>query len=316
MPKSQSSFISQKRGYLYAVMAALLWGISGSAAKFLFGTGVSPFELVQLRLTIAAAVLPAWLLICRRESIKIDLRDIGYFIILGGAMAAVQFTYLFAISKIQVAIAILLQYLAPSLIALYMVAVTGDRLSRMTLAALAGAFIGCYLVVGAFHFNVLVMNYLGIISGFLSALSFAWYSLQGEYGMRRYPPWTVLFYALLFGAIAWNILQPPFKAFLRSYSLLQWYWIVHIGLLGTLLPFGLYFKGINLIRSTHASITATLEPITAGVLSFVFLNEIMSPLQVAGGIMVIAAVIVLQYRQGFDEKAPDVIRTLRNLGKR
>jgi drug/metabolite transporter (DMT)-like permease len=57
----------------------------------------------------------------------------------------------------------------------------------MTLAALAGAFVGCYLVVGAYHFNVLALSYLGIISGILSALAFAWYSLQGEYGMRRYP---------------------------------------------------------------------------------------------------------------------------------
>ena len=307
--RSQSFFISQKWGYLYVVMAALLWAVSGSAAKFLFSTGVSPFELVQLRLTIAATVLLAWLLIRHPAQVKIVPRDIGYFIILGsGAMAAVQFTYLFAISKIHVAAAILLQYLAPIFIALYTVALTRDRLSRITLLALAGAFSGCYLVVGAYHFNVFTLNYQGVISGFLSALAFAWYSLQGEYGMRRYHPWTVLFFAMLFGAVTWNILQPPFGAFLGRYVPLQWGWIFYISLLGTLLPFGFYFKGINLIRSTRASITATLEPITAGVLSFVFLNEIMTPLQITGGIMVIAAVILLQIEQEFDKNAPDVIR--------
>ena len=113
---------------------------------------------------------------------------------------------------------------------------------------------------------------------------------------------------MLFGAVTWNILLPPFGAFLRRYSPLQWGWIGYISFLGTLLPFGLYFKGINLVRSTRASITATLEPITAGVLSFVFLNEIMTPLQITGGIMVIAAVILLQIEQEFDENAPDVIR--------
>jgi drug/metabolite transporter (DMT)-like permease len=264
---------------------------------------------VQLRLTIAAAVLLVWLVFSCPVQLKIAPRDIGYFIILGGgAMAAVQFTYLFSISKIHVAAAILLQYLAPIFIALYAVAVTGDRLGRMTLPALAGAFSGCYLAVGAYDFNVFTLNLPGIISGFLSALAFAWYSLQGEYGMRRYHPLTVLFFALLFGAVAWNLLQPPFGAFLRSYSTLQWGWIGYISLLGTLLPFGFYFKGINLIRSTRASITATLEPITAGVLSFIFINEIMTPLQIAGGFMVIAAVILLQIEQEFDENAPDVIR--------
>ncbi|MDF1593760.1 MAG: EamA family transporter [Desulfobacterales bacterium] len=307
--QSQSFIISQKRGYLYVVMAALLWAVSGSAAKFLFSTGISPFELVQLRLTIAAAVLLAWLLLHSPARLKIATRDIGYFIILGsGAMAAVQFTYLFSISKIHVAAAILLQYLAPGFIALYTVAVTRDRLGRTTVLALVGAFSGCYLVVGAYDFNMFAMNHLGVISGFLSALAFAWYSLQGEYGMRRYHPWTVLFFALLFGAVVWNILQPPFGAFLRRYAPLQWGWIGYISLLGTLLPFGFYFKGINLIRSTRASITATLEPITAGVLSFVFLKEIMTPLQIIGGLMVIAAVILLQIEQSFDKNAPDVIR--------
>ncbi|MEW6674180.1 MAG: EamA family transporter [Thermodesulfobacteriota bacterium] len=306
---SEFLIVSQNRGYLYVVAAALLWAVSGSAAKFLFSTGISPFELVQLRLTIAAAVLLIWLLVGRPAWLRIAPRDIGYFIILGsGAMATVQFTYLFAISKIHVAAAVLIQYLAPSLIALYTVAATRDRLGRMTVLALAVAFSGCYLVVGTYNFDVLNLNYPGVVSGFLSALSFAWYSLQGEYGMRRYHPWTVLFFSMFFGAAAWNILQPPLAAFWRGYSLLQWGWISHISLLGTLLPFGLYFKGINLIRSTRASITATLEPITAGVLSYIFLKEIMRPLQITGGIMVIAAVILLQIKQEFDENAPDVIR--------
>lgn len=312
--RSQPIFFSPKRGYLYVVMAALLWAVSGSAAKFLFKTGISPFELVQLRLTVAAAAMLAWLLARHPARLKIAPRDIGYFVILGsGAMASVQFTYLFAISKIHVAAAILLQYLAPSLIALYTVVVARDRLSRTTLLALAGAFCGCYLVVGAYNLDMFALNYLGIVSGILSALAFAWYSLQGEYGMRRYHPWTVLFFALLFGAVTWNVLLAPFSALLRGYSALQWGWIVYIGLLGTLLPFGFYLKGINLIRSTRASIAATLEPITAGVLSFLFLEEVMTPLQIFGGLMVVAAVILLQIKQEFDANAPEVIRGRREL---
>lgn len=308
------SFISQKRGYLYVMAAALLWAVSGSAAKFLFSTGVTAFELVQLRLTIAAAVLFLWFSMRHRSYLRIDLRDLGYFIILGGgALATVQFTYLFAISKINVAAAILLQYLAPGFIALYTVAIGGDRLNRSTIVALVGAFVGCYLVVGAYRLNIVVLNYPGIISGLLSALAFAWYSLQGEYGMRRYPPWTVLFFGFLFAAVSWNILHPPLKAFWHDYSPIQWGWILYIGFMGTLLPFAFYFKGINLIRSTRASITATLEPITAGILSFVFLNETMSVLQVAGGIMVITAVIILQSEQHLDEKAPDKIRAHQRL---
>ena len=139
------------------------------------------------------------------------------------------------------------------------------------------------------------MNVVGIISGLLSALTFAWYAIHGEYGMRRYNPWTVLFYALLFGAVVWNILHPPLEAFMHAYTPVQWMWILYIGVMGTLVPFGLYLEGINLIRSTRASITATLEPISAGVIASIFLGEVMLPLQILGGLIVIASIILLHF---------------------
>jgi drug/metabolite transporter (DMT)-like permease len=152
------------------------------------------------------------------------------------------------------------------------------------------------------------MNIVGIISGLLSAVTFAWYAIHGEYGMRRYNPWTVLFYALFIGAIVWNILHPPLEAFMHDYSRVQWIWILYIGVMGTLIPFGLFLEGINLIRSTRASITATLEPITAGIISYIFLNEILEIPQITGGVIVIVSIILLQLNQEHDDKAPSVIR--------
>jgi drug/metabolite transporter (DMT)-like permease len=301
---------NQRMGYLYVVIAALMWGLSGSSAKFLFRSGITPYQLAQLRLSISSGLLFLWLLIRHPSLLKIDRKDIFYFVLFGTVgMAGVQFTYLFAISKINVAAAILLQYLAPSFIALHSVVFMRERLKPATITALAGATLGCYLVVGAYNVDILTMNYAGIISGILAGITFAWYSIHGEYGMRRYNPWTVLFYALLFGALVWNVLHPPLEALIQMYSPIQWVWILYIGVLGTLVPFGLYLEGINLIRSTRASITATLEPITAGVISYFFLNEILETPQIIGGILVIASIILLQLKQEQDDKAPSVIRS-------
>jgi len=282
-------------GYLFVVVAAILWAVSGTAAKHLFQNGVSPFHLVQMRLTIASALLFAWMLATKPAHLWIARRDIFYFFIFGAfGMASVQFTYLFAISKINVAAAILLQYLAPAFIALYAVIFSKERLSPATMAALAGAFLGCYLMVGAYSLDLLSMNLAGIISGLLSAVGFAWYSIQGQYGMERYSAWTVLFYALLFAALMWNVLISPLDGFLQGYPLIQWGWIAYIGFMGTLLPFGLYLEGVRRIRAPHASITATLEPITAGFISYLFLGERLEGLQVAGAILVIGAIILIQ----------------------
>ena len=307
--KSKESAKNNRRGYLYVVMAALMWALSGSSAKFLFNSGITPFQLVQMRLTISTVLLFLYLLIRFSSLLKISRSDILYFILFGTVgMAGVQFTYLFAISKIEVAAAILLQYMAPSFIALHSVVFMREKLSRVTLTALIGATFGCYLVVGAYNLEILSMNIVGIISGLLSAVTFAWYAIHGEYGMRRYNPWTVLFYALFVGAIVWNILHPPLEAFMHAYSRVQWIWILYIGVMGTLIPFGLFLEGINLIRSTRASITATLEPITAGIISYFFLNEMLEIPQITGGVIVIVSIILLQLNQEQDDKAPSVIR--------
>jgi drug/metabolite transporter (DMT)-like permease len=292
-------------GYLFVILAAILWAISGSASKFLFNNGVSPFQLVQLRTTLAVTTLLIWLLIRQPELLKVSRKDLPYFFLLGISLASAQFTYLYAISKLQVAAAILLQYQAPIFIALYMV-FKRKKLYPSTVAAIIGAISGCYLVVGAYTMDIFTMNRAGIIVGLCSAVAFAWYSVQSEYGMRNYRPWTVVFYALLFASIIWNILHPPLKAFMHSYSSASWWLILYIGVFGTILPFGFYILGINLISSTHASITATLEPIAAAFIAYFFLNEIMGKWQIIGAVLVIVSIVLLQIRQNPPETIIDV----------
>ncbi len=307
--KRAENIKTPRLGYIYVMIAALLWAVSGSSAKFLFNSGVSPFQLAQLRLTISSALLFPALFIRRRNLMRIMPGDLFYFIFFGAVvMAAVQFTYLFAISKINVAAAILLQYLAPAFIAIYSFIFAKEKPGIITVLSIAGAITGCYLVVGAYNLNLFSLNKTGIIAGIFSAIAFAWYSVQGEYGMRRYDPVTVLFFTLLFAAIAWNLLHPPLEAFFHTRSLLQWGLIFYIGIFGTVVPFGFYFEGINLIRSTRASITGTLEPITAAAISYFFLNEILEFWQMAGGIMVIASIVLLQFKMEYDDKSPSIIR--------
>ncbi|MEW6118332.1 MAG: DMT family transporter [Nitrospirota bacterium] len=280
-------------GTLYVIAAALLWAASGSASKFLFNGGVSPFHLVQMRTTIAATAL-ALLLAGRPGLLKVAWKDLPYFMLLGVILAAVQSSYLFAISKIHVAAAILLQYQAPIFIAAYAVLFARKRLTFWTVMAIAGSVSGCYLMVGAYSLDILSMSRIGILSGLFSAVAFAWYSVKSEYGMRTYSPWTVVCYALVVAAVVWNLLQPPLGAFAKPYSAVEWSFIVFIGFFGTVLPFAFYNEGIRRITSTHAGIIATLEPVAAGVIAYVSLGEVMELWQIIGAGVVIASIAALQ----------------------
>ncbi|MFP5213491.1 MAG: EamA family transporter [Acidobacteriota bacterium] len=315
----QKDFELPRRGYLLVGLAALLWAVSGSSAKFLFQGGLTPLQLVQVRVTLAAGLLLVWMVVKHPKLLRISRGDIIYFMALGAMMATVQFTYFMSISKIKVAAAILLEYLAPVFIAIHAAIFARESLNRPTVLAVVGATVGCYLVVGGYNLDLLQLNRVGVICGVISGLAFGGYSVYGERGMRTYHPWTVLFYALLFSAVPWNIAHPfwapaplPFEAFTRSYSLVEWGWILYIALLGTIVPYGLYLAGINLIRSTRASITATAEPILAGIISYIFLGESLDTLQLAGVALVIGSIIALQLKKEYDASTPDLIRARAN----
>jgi len=296
-------------GYLCVVGAALLWASSGVAGKSLFAGGVTPSELVQIRVTVSTFLLAVAFCVYNRGLFRIRARDLLYFFLLGGvAMALVQITYFYAVSKIQVAAAILLQYTAPVLVAFYAVRFWNERLTLTKFFSLLFSLAGCYLVVGGYDMDLLRMNSAGIASALGSAVCFAACTLLGEKGMHRYGPWTVLFYAFFFAALSWHLFYPPFRYLRAGYTLGQWGWMLYISVMGTVVPFALFFLGVNLIRSTRASITATLEPISAGLLAYLFLGEGLAPLQVVGGGMVLGAVVLLQLKREQDVLAPAVIR--------
>jgi len=287
-------YTQSSTGYLCVVAAALLWALSGTVSKFLFQAGISPFQLVQLRTTIAAGILLLCLALRNPSLLRVPLKDLPGLIVLGLGLAIAQFTYLYAISKIQVAAAILLQYQAPIIIAAHALLSSREKLTPFTLVALLGSASGCYLVVGAYSLDLLAMNQAGIYSGLASAALFAWYSVSSENRMRAHSPWTVVFYALLFASVLWNILHPPLDAFLHPRSGLQWLCIFFVGTGGTILSFGLYNEGIFRIRPTRAGITATLEPMAAALLAWLFLKEFLAPLQMAGAVLVVGSIILLQ----------------------
>lgn len=291
------------RGYLFVITAAVLWATSGTAAKVLFRSGVSSLSLVQIRTTVSALILFCVLLVMKRELLRLRRQDLPRFAFVGLALAATHFTYLYAISRIQVSVAILLQYQAPVLIAAWAVFISRKRLNAATLIALVLAVAGCYFMVGAYRMDILRMNRAGIVGGLASAVSFALYSLGSETLMRRYSAWTVLAYALLAAAFIWNILQPPLAAFYGGFSAFQWVLAAHICVFGTVIAFGLYQTGIHRIGATRASITAVLEPVVAAVISLMFLREVFELWQIIGGMLVIGAIILLQLRR--DERTEE-----------
>jgi drug/metabolite transporter (DMT)-like permease len=290
---------NQWKGYLLVILATTMWGINGVVAKYLFSHGVSPSMLVQIRSALAFLILFTALAIFKKELIKFSKKDLLFMVTFGvGGMGMVNFMYFTTLTKTNVATAVLLQYTGPVFITIFAVSFQGEPLTRVKVVSLALAFWGCFFMVGGYNPELLKLNAVGLTCGLIAALFYAFYTLYGEWGVKRYSPWTMVVYAFGFIALFWALFVTPWEASQQGFPLSKWPYFLYVAIVGTAIPFGLFFQGIKYIRATRASITSILEPIVAGVVSYLFLGESLFFLQIVGGISVITAIILLQAEKG------------------
>ncbi|MFZ5643774.1 MAG: DMT family transporter [Bacillota bacterium] len=285
------------KGFLFILMADIMWGLSATAAKYLFNRQVSPFDLVQVRLILSFVLLTAYLLIFNRSLLRINRSDIPYMIILGiFGVAIVQFTYYFTISQTNVATAVFLEYLAPVFILLYGLLAGKEKASAVKLLALVGAILGGFLMVKGTTGSGMAVTVPGLISGLASAISFAFYTVYGKYGLEKYSPWTLLTWGMGVGGAVWALYNPPWITFSSYGTYGDWLFFVYIAVFATILPFGFFFKGLKYLSPVVAGITSTMEPVLAGILSFILLGEVLTFMQITGCALILSAVIMLQVK--------------------
>lgn len=282
------------KGFFFLVGATSLWGISGTVAKILFNQQVNPMHLVTIRLTLSFLVLLVYLALWKPHLLRVKKTDLPYLAVLGTAgIALVQFSYLFTISQTNVATAVFLQYLAPGIVAAYAFLFQGEKMGPAKLLALLLTAGGGYLIVNGAPGGGLAVNLSGLVSGLVSAATLAFYTLYGKKGLSTLNPWTMLLYCFGFGALIWNVFQPPWIAMV-GHSATEWYFFLYIAVFATVLPFGFYFCGLNYLTPVITGLTSTLEPVVAAVVAFLVLGEFMYPLQLVGCSMILAGVVAIQ----------------------
>lgn len=274
-------------------LATLFWGGTATLARSVFrDDGVPALTVVELRLAIAASLLFAWLALRNRAALRIERRDWGYIAILGlFGVAAVQGTYYFSIARLGVGLAILLQYLAPSLIVLWDL-VRGKKPSAAMIVAVVLALGGTGLLVNGVDPRSLHASPLDWAIGLSSSVIFAFYVLYSKRGLTKYAPESVLLYTFTIAAIFWACVTPPWRIVAAGYSPDLWWRFLLLGVFSTLVPFRCFYAGLQRLPATEAGVLATSEPVVAIVAAAVFLGESLRPLQMLGAAMVIVAAVL------------------------
>jgi len=287
--------VSRWRGYALVLAAAALWAALGIIFKALINDcGLARTTVAFFRASLSAVILIAVLGCFRPAALRIAARDVLFFAAFGlVGIAAFYVVYITAIDLAGMSVAAVLLYTAPAWVAVISAVFLGESLTWRKLAAIALAIVGCALVARVYDLTGLRLNMWGIMAGLGAGLTYALYSVFNKVGVRRYDGWTVLAYGLLFGVVFLAPLQSPqlMLAALRQPAALMWLLVLA---LGPTLGAGLAFNaGLRYVPVGSASVVATLEPVIASLLAFVFLGERLDLRQLAGGGLILAAVSIL-----------------------
>jgi drug/metabolite transporter (DMT)-like permease len=289
----------QRRGGLLILAAALLWSSLGVAGRFAFRAGVVPLEAAFYRAAISFASLLPLLIATDRRALRIRPGDLGLFAAFGFVGVAAFFVvYMTAISMTTVATAAILLYTAPAFVIVLSALLFGETLTAPKTIAVACAFIGCGLVGRGYDLASLRLNLPGVLAGLASGLAYALYTIFGKAALRRYTPVTTLTYTLGFGTIFLGTAALATGVIPRAHPSSGWVALVYLAFVTTLLAQALYLAGLRYIEAGPASLLATVEPVAAAVLGYIVLGERLEGLQIAGGVLVVGAVMLARARTG------------------
>jgi drug/metabolite transporter (DMT)-like permease len=275
------------------LVTVLFWGFNFTAAKYALTHGFAPLVYSAFRFGVGA-LLFAGFTYARERTLRVRRGDV--VLLLGAAALGIwlnQVTFVYAISLTTAATVALMFGTLPIFVALIArVAGLGRLQLRFWLATLL-SFVGVALVaLGAS--GGLRGDLGGILLGLGAAGTWAGYSLVIGLLMRRYSPYRISALVLLAGCV------PLFATAARQLVEQDWtepgalaWAAVLYGLVFSLVVTNiLWFTAIDRVGAARSSLYANLQPFLGAVFAVLVLSESMSPLQVAGGFVLAAAIIL------------------------
>ena len=284
-------------GIILTLLGATLWGVSGTSVQFVGNFRNMNLEwLLTMRLITAGllTVLYGWI---RQGNAVFNVfcnwRDTLGLVIFGVfGMALCQYTYFRSIVIAGAGIATVLQYLAPSMIIIYLLVRYGKRPSTGEIISVILALVGTICLMGNNGFSFEKFRSDVLFWGLLSAVGVAVYSVSPVRLLATYGTIPIVgFGMLLSGLVAAALFQQP-----HSYATWDVWTVVgcfNVVFLGTIVSFNAYLEGVKRIGAVSGSILSSIEPISAAFFGWALLGNQFNWVGILGMAMIIATVIII-----------------------
>ena len=308
MSNQQKSISTINRGYSFAIVGALFLSTTSIIIRHMTLTYQIPALILAFwrNVFVVATLIPAFL-IFNKSFLKINRSHILFLIFFGFVVAIFNSFWTLSVSINGAAVATVLVYCSAGFTVILGWWLLRERLTWIKAAAVILSLGGCVLVAEAYQPAMWDTNLSGILTGILSGLSYAAYSLMGRSSSNKgLSPWTTLLYSFGFAGVfllLFNLLPGDFfigKAV--NAGDLMWLgnrwdgWIILILLaaIPTLGGFGFYNVSLSYLPSSIANLIATMEPAFTAITAYLFLGERLTPIQIFGSISTLSGVVFLR----------------------
>jgi drug/metabolite transporter (DMT)-like permease len=293
-------------GIAFAVGAAVLFSINATVSKIVLQHGLNPVQLVSFRSAGAAIILMGYTAITRPSALRVGRRELVFLAVYGiCGIAMVQWLYFVAIARMPVGIALLLEYTAPLMVALWVRFARGEQVRSRVWLALALCLFGLALVAQVW--DGLTLDRIGVLAALGAAAALATYYLMGEAGLGQRDPVSLMGWIFTFSALLWAVVEPwwhfPFHVLDDPVALPGGLagltvsvgalsaWVV---LLGTVAAFGLVLLAVGRVGAARVGILGMIEPVGSALVAWWVLGEQLAQVQLLGGAVVLCGVALAE----------------------
>jgi drug/metabolite transporter (DMT)-like permease len=292
----------RRRGTALILVASVCFGTSGPFAKAIMGAGVSAQHVASARITVAAFILLAGVAVFRPRLLRIPRKSwpvVAAYGLFG--VGIVQLLYFAAVARIPIGIAMLLEFTAPILVALWVRFVRRTVLPWRAWLGTALALGGLAMVAQVWH--GLRFDALGLLFGVGTAFTAAAYFLLGERGVSTVAPLGLVTWGMVVGALAIWLLAPPWtfpvallgeSTSFGSWLVPAWVLLVLMAVVSTVLAYLLSIAAMQYLPSNVVSVLALCEPVVATVAAWVLLGQSLALVQVLGAVVLLTGATVVQ----------------------
>ena len=299
------------RGYAAAVGSALFLSMTAIFIRHLTQDYAMPaLVLSYWREVIVAAVLAVVFTIIKPELLRGVRGHIGLLVGYGLVLALFNAIWTLSVTFNGAAVATVLVYSSAGFTALMGWLILKEKLTLTKMLVVVLSLLGCGLVVNVFNPSLWGLNTVGVITGISTGLFYAAYSIMGRAASRRgLNTWTTLLYIFSFASIfmlGFNLLSggkiPGAAANLADMlwlgsEWLGWLILAALAVGPTLLGFGLYNVSLRYLPSSTANLVVMIEPVFTAIFAFIVFGEVLTTNQLAGGSLILGAVLVLRLKK-------------------